>query len=61
MKLISVTEAAELKKCTRQYIWFLIKTKKLQAVKVGNSYIIKEEDMATILNTPSSNSSMKED
>ena len=40
----SVTEVAAFRLCSRQYILQLIHNKKLKAEKVGNTYIINENE-----------------
>lgn len=39
----SLTQVADLRKCTRQNIYLLIKSKKLKAEMVGNTYVISEQ------------------
>ena len=45
----SVTEVAEQLKVTRSWIWFLIQSKRLKAKKVGNTYIIEDQDVINYL------------
>ena len=42
--MYSVTEVANYRKCSRQYILELIQKNKLKATKVGNTYIIDEKE-----------------
>jgi excisionase family DNA binding protein len=42
MNLLSLKECATRLGFSRQWVWFLIKMGKLQAIKVGNLYVIEE-------------------
>jgi len=47
MKYYSIPEAAELLGRTRQDIWYLVRKNKIQSIKIGRQYAIKEEDLKT--------------
>lgn len=45
MKLLSIKQVADKLGYTRQYIWMLIKMSRLEAQKVGETYVISETDL----------------
>jgi excisionase family DNA binding protein len=45
MELLSVKEASELCKQSRQTIWLSILLGRLKAIKVGRNYIIQRSDL----------------
>jgi len=49
MEYLSTKEAAKEIGCSRQYVWILIKMKKLKAHKVGNAYIIYKKHVEEYL------------
>ena len=50
MELLSITQAAELLKCSRQYTWSLIKMGRLNATKIGNTYVVDKENVEQLIN-----------
>ena len=48
-KLYSISEIAKRLDVSRQYVWFLIKTRKLKAQKVGNVYVVEEKELEQFL------------
>jgi excisionase family DNA binding protein len=51
MNFISIPQAADLLKKTRQYIWVLIKNGKLRGKKVGRNYILPATEVDRYLKT----------
>jgi excisionase family DNA binding protein len=49
MKSYSISEIAELLNKSRQWIWALIQMKKIKAVKIGNQYVITDEQLNKFL------------
>lgn len=47
--LFSLSEVAEKLKISRQMVWFYIQIKKLHALKVGNQYVVNEEDLMSFI------------
>jgi len=45
----TVTEVAEMKGCTRQYIHNLINTDKIKAIRFGNQYLIHRKEITKLL------------
>lgn len=43
--LITLTQAAKRRGCSRQWIYYLIKQKRLNAIQVGNAYVLNPEDV----------------
>lgn len=50
MKSYSLSEIAKVINKSRQWTWFLIKTKELEAYKIGNQYVITEEFLNNYFN-----------
>jgi excisionase family DNA binding protein len=48
--LISIKEFAKRIGKSRQWVWFLIMSKRITAVKIGNQYIIDAEEINKINN-----------
>ena len=48
-KLYSISEIAKRLDVSRQYVWFLIKTRKLKAQKVGNVYVVEGKELEQFL------------
>jgi len=44
-KKYSITEVSKITGKSRQWIWFLIQTRRLEAEKIANVYIISEESL----------------
>ncbi len=40
MELISVTEAAERKGCTRQAVWWAVRRNEIDAQRIGRAFIV---------------------
>ncbi|GJQ61582.1 MAG: hypothetical protein SCALA702_06350 [Melioribacteraceae bacterium] len=47
MEYISISEAAEILEVSRSYIWQLVRQSRLEAQKIGNTYIVSK---ASLLN-----------
>jgi len=48
--LISIKELAKRIGKSRQWVWFLIMSKRITAVKIGNQYVIDAEEINKINN-----------
>ena len=48
-KLYSISEIAKRLDVSRQYVWFLIQTRKLRAQKVGNVYVVEKKELEQFL------------
>lgn len=45
-KLLTLTQAAKEMKCSREWVFYLIKNERLKAENVGGIYIIRAKDLA---------------
>lgn len=45
MKLYTLSEASKVLDKSRQWLWILVQINKLKAEKVGNIYIVREDDL----------------
>jgi len=44
-ELITLTQAAKRRGCSRQWIYYLIRQKRLNAIQVGNVYVLNPDDV----------------
>ena len=51
MNFLSIPQAANILKKSRQYVWMLVRAKKIPAQKAGRSYILPEEEVGKFKET----------
>lgn len=50
MNLLTITQIAQLMGKSRQWVWFLIRTKQLKAEKIGNQYVVAADELDKLIN-----------